>query len=81
MMQVTLTAELEEFVNEQVKAGRFASATDVVEAALTQFMVMPEVLDAETLAAIDRADAEFERGEDRPFSEVAAELRQRYLSR
>lgn len=80
-MQVRLTKpELERFVNEQVAAGSYATAADVIEAGLERLMSDPEVaeVEAETLAAIERAEAEFDRGEDRPFAEVAAELRAKY---
>lgn len=72
--------DLEMFIAEQVSAGRFASATEVVEAGLARLMLdpEPEEADPELDAALDRADAEYERGEHRPFEEVAAELRRKY---
>lgn len=80
-MKVQLTnADLLEFVKAQVEAGYFSSPNEVIEAALAHLMLdpVPEAIDAETLAAIDRAEAEFDRGEDRSFAQVAAELRERF---
>jgi hypothetical protein len=56
----------------------------VIEAGLARLMLdpaPPEDLDQETLAAIDRAEAEFERGEGRPFKEFAAEFRARHFTK
>ena len=39
--------------------------------------VEPEELDEKTLAAIDRAEAQIERGEFRDWEDVKAELRDR----
>jgi Arc/MetJ-type ribon-helix-helix transcriptional regulator len=83
-MQIELTkAELEKFIDEQVRLGHFSSVNEVVEAALARLMLDPEPdeLDAETLASIERAEAEFERGEDRPFEEVAADLRRKHFGK
>jgi Arc/MetJ-type ribon-helix-helix transcriptional regulator len=75
--------ELEKFVDELVKSGQFASPTEVIEAGLARLMLdpAPEDLDEETHAAIDQAEGEFERGEDRSFKEFAAEFRAKYLSK
>ena len=83
-MDISLTKpELEAFVREQVNSGHFSSASELVEAAVARLMLEPatDALDDDTVEAIRRAEAEFERGEDRPFGEVAAELRKKYLDR
>lgn len=83
-MEILLTKpELEQFIDEQVKAGNFESAAEVVEAALSRLMLdpLPDEGDEETSAAIERADGEFDRGEDRPFAAAAAELRAKFLGR
>lgn len=83
-MNVQLTKpELEKFVAELVKAGHFSSASEVIEAGVARLMLDPEPaeLDDETLAAIDRAEAEFDRGEDRSFKEFAAEFRAKHLDK
>jgi putative addiction module CopG family antidote len=79
-MQVALSPELERFVEEQVKAGRFASPAEVVEAGLARLMLdRPDELDAEDLAAIEESEAQIARGEDMDWKEVSKELRRKYL--
>jgi putative addiction module CopG family antidote len=76
-MQISLTKpELEKFIADQVQSGSFKSPDEVIEEALSRMMLEDglDALDEETQAAIARAEAEFDRGEDRPFSEFAAEL-------
>lgn len=55
-MNVTLKPALQNFVDEQVRAGHFDSPQQVVEAAIARLMLDPadEELDAATLAAIER---------------------------
>jgi Arc/MetJ-type ribon-helix-helix transcriptional regulator len=82
-MTISLSkADLEQFVRKQVEAGHFTSPAEVVEAGLARLMLDPspeDELDDEVWAAIECAEAEFERGEDLPFEEVAAGLRAKYL--
>lgn len=83
-MTIELTkSDLEEFIAEQVSAGRFASPAEVIEAGLARLMLEPEPAepDPELDAELDLAEAECERGEHRPFEEVAAELRRKYLTK
>ena len=65
-MTLTLRPELEQFIDEQVKAGHYPSAEAVVEAALADLAVggrPAAALDADDWAAIAEADAQVERGE------------------
>jgi putative addiction module CopG family antidote len=79
-MQVALSPELERFVEEQVKAGRFASPAEVVEAGLARLMLdQPDELDVEDLAAIEESEAQIARGEELDWKEVSKELRRKYL--
>ena len=81
-MNIQLTKpELKQFVDEQAKSGHFSSPAEVVEAGLARLMLdpQPEELDEDTLAAIDEAEAQYERGEGRPWEEVREELRTKYL--
>jgi len=83
-MNIQLTKpELQKFVDDQVKSGHFASPEQVIEAGLARLMLdpIPEDLDEETLAAIERAGVEFERGEGRPFKEFAAEFRAKHFGK
>lgn len=67
-MHVALKPELEKFVKDQVKAGRFASDNEVLEAGLARLMLdpPPDELDAEDLAAIEESEQQIARGETRP---------------
>jgi putative addiction module CopG family antidote len=80
-MNVPLKPELERFVEEQVRAGRFASPAEVLEAGLARLMLDPpaDELDAEDLAAIEESEAQIARGEDLDWKGVSNELRRRYL--
>jgi Arc/MetJ-type ribon-helix-helix transcriptional regulator len=81
-MDVPLKPELAEFVAEQVRAGRYPSEVDVIEAAVARLMldapVSEDELDAETLAAIDEADAQIDRGEGMDVDEAFARLRAKH---
>jgi putative addiction module CopG family antidote len=79
-MNVALNPELERFVEEQVKAGRFASPAEVLEAGLARLMLdPPDELDDEDFAAIEESEGQIARGEDLDWKEVSAQLRRKYL--
>ena len=82
-MTVSLSPELRKYVEEQVRAGRFASAEEVVEAGLARLMLdpLPDALDDDDLAAIEESEAQIERGEDLDWAQVSAALRQKYLGK
>jgi Arc/MetJ-type ribon-helix-helix transcriptional regulator len=75
--------ELEEFIDEQVKAGHFASPDAAIEAAVEQMMRARQdvELDDETADAINRAEAQIDRGEGTDFKLFAAEMRKKLASR
>ena len=73
--------ELEQFIDEQVKSGRFASRDAAIEAAVERMMREDAELDDATLAAIDEAEDQVEAGHTRDWKEVSAELRAKYLGR
>jgi len=77
-MNVSLSPELQRFVEDQVKTGRFLSASEVLEAGLARLMVdpLPEDLDAEDVAAVEESERQIARGEDLDWKEVGARLRQ-----
>ena len=79
-MSISLKPELQQFIEEQVKSGRFASVEAVVEEAVSR-MKDEEVaqLDEDTLDAIDESEDQIDRGEYRSWEEVSAELRAKYL--
>jgi putative addiction module CopG family antidote len=80
-MQVQLTKpELQKFIDEQVRAGRYSSAQAVVEAAVEQMMLDGEAyeLDDRTAEAINRGEEQIDRGEGIDFHQFAAELRKKF---
>ena len=80
-MDVTLKPELQRFVDEQVRAGRFASPAEVLEAGLARLMLDPaaDELDDEDLAAIKESERQIERGEDLDWRAESQRLRDTYL--
>jgi len=81
-MNLSLAPEIQNFIESKVRMGQYASPEDVVADAIEGLMVDEDShVDTETLAAIERAKGEFDRGEGRPFEEVAAELRRKYLGK
>jgi Arc/MetJ-type ribon-helix-helix transcriptional regulator len=82
-MDVPLKPELQKFVEEEVRSGHFSSPVEVIEAGLARLMLdpAPEELDAETLTAIEAADAQIDRGEGIPLEEAFDRLRRKYFGR
>ena len=82
-MNVTLKPELRSFIEGQVRAGHYPSPEAVIEAGVARLMLDadPTDLDEETLAAIDRAEEQIERGQYRDWKEVSVELRRKHLGK
>jgi antitoxin ParD1/3/4 len=77
-MNVKLKADAQKFVEEQVKSGRFRTADEVLEAAVQQMIDQSEdELDEETIQAINRAEAQLDRGEGIDFDKFAADMRRK----
>jgi Arc/MetJ-type ribon-helix-helix transcriptional regulator len=75
-MQVELkNSQLEAFIDNQVRAGRFPSPHAAVEAAVEQMRISMEHLDDETIAAIARADDQYARGEYVEWRAVREQMR------
>ena len=81
-MQVQLKRpELEKFIDEQVKAGHYPNREAAIEAAVENLMLDSEDdLDDETVAAINRAEEQIERGEGIDFKQFAAEMRKKFAA-
>jgi putative addiction module CopG family antidote len=81
IMDISLKPELRKYAEEQVKAGRFSTVDEVLEAGVARLMLDSEDggIDEETLAAIERADAQLERGEGIPADEAFNRLRAKHL--
>jgi len=82
-MQVQLKRpELEKFIEDQVKAGHYPNPDAAIEAAVENLMLDSEEdeLDDETVAAINRAEDQIERGEGIDFKQFAAEMRNKFAA-
>lgn len=80
-MQVQLDKpELERFIAEEVKAGRYPSVAAAIAAAVEQMMLDRESAepDEEALPAIEEAEAQLDRGEGMPLDDAFSQLRQKY---
>ncbi|HZK82190.1 MAG TPA: hypothetical protein VFC46_14005 [Humisphaera sp.] len=75
--------EIQEFIEEQVKAGHFSTAAEVIEAGIARLMLDPidDELNADDLASIEESERQIERGEDLDWKEVSANLRKKYLGK
>jgi antitoxin ParD1/3/4 len=79
-MNISLTAELERMVDDKVKSGRYASASEVVREGLRLLEEQEQLKQqrlADVRASIDRGIEQLDRGEGIPGSEARARLRQR----
>ncbi len=79
-MNISLKPELERFVAAQVEAGGYGSADEVLEAAVARLMLDPDppTPDPDTLAALEEAEAQLDRGPGIPLEEAFDRLRQKF---
>jgi putative addiction module CopG family antidote len=84
-MPILLNPETEKLVEDRMKRGGYSSADEIVRAALETLDQSEaeaiEDLDPATQAALHRAEAQADRGEGRPWSEVRAELQSRFAKK
>ena len=80
-MSLLLKPQLEQFIEEQVKTGRYASRTEVLEAGLARLMLdpVPTELNEADLAAIEESEGQIAAGEDLDWNQVSKRLRHKYL--
>lgn len=82
-MSITLTPETQKLLEDRMKKGDYATPDDLVRAALQTLDDVEgeayEDLDQDTREAIERAEAQAARGEGRPWDDVKAEFRARFL--
>jgi antitoxin ParD1/3/4 len=79
-VNISLTPELERLVDERVKSGRYASASEVIREGLRLLEEQEELKQqrlAEVRRKIDRGIDQLERGLGIPGPEARARLRQR----
>lgn len=75
-MNVSLTPELEKLVNEEVKSGRYKSASEVVREGLRLIRLREAKLEA-LRRDIQEGIDELDRGEGVPAAKVFAEMRKK----
>jgi Arc/MetJ-type ribon-helix-helix transcriptional regulator len=82
-MEIVLNKpEVEKFIDEQVRSGNYASAKELVEAAVARFMDdSSNELDDDDMAAIAESEEQIRHGRVRPFKEAAEELRRKYAAK
>ena len=83
-MNVSLTPELESFVNTKVQSGRYNSASEVIREALRLLEEQEQVRQAQLTAfrrEIDRRVAAIDRGERVDPATLRAEIRKRSETR
>jgi len=80
-MVARLKPELEQFIEQQVKAGRFASRDEMLEAGVARLMLDPlrDELDEQDLAAIEESERQIAAGADLDWKQVSTQLRREYL--
>lgn len=78
-MQIVLNKpDLQRFIEEQVRAGHYASPEDVVEAAVAGLRDSTEAeLDDDTIAAINEAEEQADRGEGVDLDTFRAHMEKR----
>jgi Arc/MetJ-type ribon-helix-helix transcriptional regulator len=85
-MEVQLTDDQQAFLRQGIESGRYVRAEDALLEALSLWESR-ERRRAEILAAVDQAEASFDRGEGRRITtrqeaaQLAAEIKQRSLAR
>ena len=75
-MTVDLHPETQRLLEDRLKSGRYATADDVLRAALTALNDLEsDELDKGTLDAIDRSEDQLDRGEGVKWKEVRDQIR------
>ena len=79
-MNISLTAEFEQFVSDQVDSGRYQSASEVVREGLRILMQQRSIEDLKLAALRDAIKAGLDSGPAEPFDmdEILAEARAGY---
>jgi Arc/MetJ-type ribon-helix-helix transcriptional regulator len=70
--------DIERFIDNQVKTGRFPNAEAVVESALFRMMEEEVVPTSEDVAAFQKSENEIDNGESVEFGEFAARMRRKH---
>jgi putative addiction module CopG family antidote len=82
-MTITISSQTQKLLDEQMQRGVYSSVDDVVRVALETLNQVQgedyEDLDEETRAAIERGEAQYQRGEGIPLDQAFAELRRKHF--
>ena len=79
-MTISLTPQTQKLLDEHLKLGQYASADELVRAALQALSELNDhKLDDATLDAIDRAEDQIERGQVHDWPQVRQHVRARFL--
>ena len=81
-MSITLSSETQKLIEERMRQGGFSTPDDLVRVALETLEVQGEDiedLDAETQAAIERAEQQSARGEGIPADEAFERIRRKHF--
>lgn len=79
-MNVILSSATQRLLEERMKAGDYTSPDEVIRIALESLEADTfEDLDDDTRAAIERGDAQVERGEGIPLDDAIAKLKQKHF--
>jgi putative addiction module CopG family antidote len=77
-MNISLSPETQKLLDEQLKAGDYRSADEILHAALEALRDAENVeLDDELLDSIDEAEDQIERGEGRDWKDVREQIKAR----
>jgi hypothetical protein len=78
-MTIELSPEIESLINEKMIAHGMTTVDELIMMALS---LLPadsgEEIDDQTWAAIEEAEAQYQRGEGRPWEEVRSELHEKF---
>ena len=81
-MTITLTAEQEQFIHNQLATGQYQSSDEIVQIAFQLFAEQSQMNNpawfAEVGAKIDAADTSIERGEGIPFDDAMNQIFDRF---
>lgn len=79
-MDVSLKPEMQRFIDEQVRAGRFTSTAEALEAGVARLMLDPDpAADGEDVAELRRSLQQMRNGETVDAGELHARLRRKHL--
>jgi Arc/MetJ-type ribon-helix-helix transcriptional regulator len=78
-MHLSLRPDIQRFIDEQVKAGRYPTPEALVEAAVTDLKETEDAeLDDATIAAINEAEEQADRGEGVDLDTFRAQMNKRF---